>query len=108
MRYFLMILLVLTLCCALTLSVCASSVQETSDTSDDSILTTVLISVGIGILLAFLIPMSMLKGELKSVRRENAAANYVRENSMNLTAKRDIFLYRNVVRTPIPKSNQKK
>ena len=107
MRSFLIIVLTLILCFALAITACAASGDRSSD-SDDSILPTVLVSVGIGILLAFLIPMSMLKGELKSVRRENAAANYVRENSMNLTTKRDIFLYRNVVRTPIPKANQKK
>ena len=107
MRLFLIIVLVLTLCFALAITACAASGDPSSD-SDDSILPTVLVSVGIGILLAFLIPMSMLKGELKSVRRDNAAANYIRENSMNLTTKRDIFLYRNGVRTPIPKANQKK
>ena len=107
MRLFFIIVLVLILCFALAVTACAASEDYLSD-SDDSILTTVLVSVGIGILLALLIPMSILKGELKSVRRENAAANYVRDNSMNLTTKRDIFLYRNVVRTPIPKANQKK
>ena len=107
MRLFFIIILVLILCFALAVTACAASEDYSSD-SDNSILTTVLVSVGIGILLALLIPMSILKGELKSVRRENAAANYVRDNSMNLTTKRDIFLYRNVVRTPIPKANQKK
>ena len=107
MRLFLIIVLALILCFALAVTACAASGDGSSD-SADSILTTVLISVGLGILLAFLIPMSMLKGELKSVRRENAAANYVRNDSMKLTTKRDIYLYRNVVRTAIPKTNQKK
>ena len=107
MRLFLIIVLTLILCFALAITACAASGDRSSD-SDDSILPTVLVSVGIGILLAFLIPMSMLKGELKSVRREHTAANYVRNGSMKLTTNRDIYLYRNVVRTPIPKANQKK
>ncbi len=66
---------------------------------------TVIVAIVLGIVLSFLIPMSILKGQLKTVRRQTAAANYVRPNSMHLTAQRDIFLYRNVVRTEIPKAN---
>lgn len=53
----------------------------------------------------FLIPMSVLKGQLKSVRMQNAATSYVRPNSMQLTQERDLFLYRNVTRTARPKNN---
>lgn len=63
------------------------------------------VSIGLGILLAFLIPMKSLKRQLKSVRMQPAAASYVRPESMNLTNNRDIFLYRTVTRTEKPKNN---
>jgi uncharacterized protein len=53
------------------------------------------ISVGIGFIVAYIIASSM-KGKLKSVRMQTGAANYVKANSMNVTASRDIFLYRTV------------
>ena len=65
----------------------------------------VIISLIAGAVLSFLIPMSVLKGQLKSVRMQNAARSYVRPNSMQLTQERDLFLYRNVTRTARPKNN---
>lgn len=65
----------------------------------------VIISLIAGAVLSFLIPMSVLKGQLKSVRMQNAATSYVRPNSMQLTQERDLFLYRNVTRTARPKNN---
>ena len=65
----------------------------------------VIIALVAGAVLSFLIPMSILKGQLKSVRSATAAANYVRPGSMNLTQQRDIFLYRRVTRTAKPKNN---
>ena len=67
--------------------------------------TAIVVSLLIGALLAFLIPMSMLKGQLKSVRMQPAASSYVRQNSMRVNVQRDIFLYRNVTRTAKPKNN---
>ncbi len=66
--------------------------------------TTILISILVGAVLAFLIPMSVLKGQLKSVRMQAAASSYVRPNSMVLTNDRDLYLYRNVTRTAKPKN----
>lgn len=40
-----------------------------------------------------------LKGQLKSVQAQRAAADYVKQNSMNVTESRDFFLYRKVNRT---------
>ncbi len=40
-----------------------------------------------------------LKGQLKSVQAQRAAADYVKQNSMNITESRDFFLYRKVNRT---------
>lgn len=65
----------------------------------------VIISLIVGAVLSFLVPMSVLKGQLKSVRMQNAATSYVRANSMQLTQERDLFLYRNVTRSPRPKNN---
>lgn len=63
------------------------------------------VSIGLGILLAFLIPMKSLKRQLKSVRMQPEASSYVRPESMNLTHDRDIFLYRTVTKTEKPKNN---
>jgi uncharacterized protein len=37
-----------------------------------------------------------LKNQLKSVKGQTAATSYLKKNSMQLTAKEDLFLYRNV------------
>ena len=56
------------------------------------------ISLVIGII-AGLIVAFVLKGQLKSVRKQDSARVYVKKGSMRLTYSRDIFLYRNVERT---------
>ena len=58
-----------------------------------------LIGVGIGFLVA-----GVLKAQLKSVHRANAAEAYLTADSVHLTVKTDRFLYENVVRTPRAKS----
>lgn len=57
----------------------------------------VIISLVIG-LLAGLIVTLILKGQLKSVRHQYQANSYIKQGSMQLRIKRDIFLYRNVTR----------
>lgn len=57
----------------------------------------------IGAVLSFLIPMNVMKGKLRSVRAQSAASDYVRPGSMNLTQNRDVFLFANITKTPIPK-----
>lgn len=64
-----------------------------------------LIAIVIGAVLSFLIPMKSLKGQLKSVRHQAEAKNYVRPGSMELTRQQDIFLYRNVTKRARPKNN---
>ena len=64
-----------------------------------------ILSLIAGAVLSFLIPMSVLKGQLKSVRMQAAASSYVRPGSMELRQQRDIFLFRNVTRTERPKNN---
>lgn len=46
-----------------------------------------------------------LRSQLKSVRPVNNAADYMKPGSLNITERRDLFLYRNVTRTPRPKNN---
>lgn len=52
-----------------------------------------------------LIVVCVMKGKLKSVRRQPAAHDYLVEGSMNVTASRDMFLYRNVTRRAKPKES---
>lgn len=59
-------------------------------------------AVGMGI---GLIAVGIMASQMKSVRAQNAASDYVRPGSMYLTNRRDIFLYSHVSRTPKPKSS---
>lgn len=81
-----------------------------ADTCDDIIgsarafpLGLLIFALLIGAVLSWLIPMSTMKGKLKSVRAQSAASNYVRAGSMNLTQNRDVFLFANITKTPIPR-----
>ena len=56
------------------------------------------LAIAFGILFA-------LRRQLKPVRFQHGAASYVVPNSLNLTLSRDIFLYRKVTKSAIPKSN---
>lgn len=106
MKRMIAVILTLVLVCAMVTCVSAAETGNLED-AGGSVLTTLLVSVGIGVVLAFLIPMSILKGQLKSVSKKDTASNYVRSESMLLKHQQDIYLYRNVVRTPIPKNKGK-
>lgn len=56
------------------------------------------ISLLIGMVIGVVIAL-ILKGQLKSVRKQNQAHVYVKPGSMHLTTSRDFFLYRTVSRT---------
>lgn len=56
------------------------------------------ISIVIG-LIAGLIVALVLKGQLKSVHKQNQANVYVKKDSMTVDSQLDIFLYRNITRT---------
>ncbi len=62
------------------------------------------IALVIGIIIAVIVVL-VLRGQLKSVKFEAAANNYVKDGSFNLTVQRDIFLYRTVTRIARPKSS---
>lgn len=55
------------------------------------------IAIVIGFVIG-LIVVSVMKGQLKSVRTQSAASNYLKKDSVNLTTSRDFFLFRNVTR----------
>lgn len=65
-----------------------------------------LAALGIGFVLA-LIAVGAMKAQLRSVRARGTASDYVRPDSMKLTEVRDIYLYRQVVRTEKPKPQEK-
>ena len=56
-------------------------------------------------LIAGLITAKSLKGQLKTVHQKNEAKNYIKTGSMNLQTQNDVFLYRDVRRTPKPKES---
>ena len=69
-------------------------------------ITAIIICLLVGIVVAF-IAVGAMKAQLKSVGSQSAAANYIRSGSMVITEQEDLFLYRNVSRTPRPKNNNK-
>ena len=64
----------------------------------------ILVSIGIGVLIAVLV-VGIMRSKLKTVRFQAAASNYVKLGSMQITDSSDLFLYRTMSRTPRPKSN---
>ncbi len=54
-----------------------------------------------------LIVVLVMKGGMTSVYSKHSASDYVVNGSLNLTVKRDNYLYTNVTRTPRPKNNQR-
>ena len=60
-------------------------------------------SLIVGFVIA-LIATGIMRGKLKSVRSKYEAADYVRPGSMKVTQANEFFLYRDVSRTPRPKS----
>lgn len=63
-----------------------------------------LVCLVIGIVVG-LIAVLIMKGQLKSVRSQNAAGSYVVPGSFGLTESHDLFLYRNLNRRPISQNN---
>lgn len=59
-------------------------------------------AVGMGI---GLLTVGIMASQMKSVRQQSGAADYVRPGSMHLTHSRDIFLYSRVTRSAKPKNN---
>ncbi len=62
------------------------------------------ISAVIGLVIAAIATATM-KGKLKTVRAQAGASSYVKQGSMNVTHRQDLFLYRDVTRTAKPKES---
>lgn len=65
---------------------------------------TIAICMAVGMVIG-LIAVGIMAAQMKTVRAQNAASDYVRPGSMVLTNRRDIFLYSHVSRVPKPKQN---
>ena len=65
-----------------------------------NLLTSLVIGIIAGVVVAF-----VLKGQLKTVRKQNQANVYVKPGSMQVTVHNDFFLYRDVTRTKKESSN---
>ena len=64
----------------------------------------IVIAAGIGLLIGG-ITVGGMAGDMKSVRKQAAAKDYLREGSLNLTDSRDVFLYRTLDRRERPKED---
>ena len=62
------------------------------------------VSFVIGLVIAA-VATAVMKGKLKSVRAQAGASGYVKNGSMNVTHRQDLFLYRDVKRTAKPKDS---
>ena len=58
----------------------------------------------IGLLIGAIVT-AVMKSQLKTVRSQSGAANYVKTGSLNVTHRQDLFLYRDVQRTEKPKDS---
>lgn len=58
----------------------------------------------IGVVIAVIV-MLVLKSKLKSVKMQHAAANYIKQGSMQVTTAREIYLYKKLNRTEKPQNN---
>ena len=59
---------------------------------------TLVVALVASVIVAF-IAVSIMKGQLKSVRYQPAASSYMKAGSLNLTESRDMFLYHNITRS---------
>ena len=68
----------------------------------------VLMNLGICLVIGLIIgavSTAVMKGKLKTVHAKAGAADYMKQGSLNVTLRQDLFLYRDVKRTEKPKSN---
>lgn len=66
----------------------------------------ILVCLVIALVAAFLVA-GVMKAQLKSVRRQNAAGSYVVHDSFRLHHRQDLFLYKNVTRQKRPENDRK-
>lgn len=64
----------------------------------------ILIAAILGAVISLVVVLIM-RGKLKTVHFQSTANSYIKSGSTVLTDNRDVYLYRNVSKTPIPKNN---
>lgn len=62
----------------------------------------ILIALAVGFIVAFIVT-GVMKSKLRSVHRQDAASNYTREGSFEVTESKEIYLYKKVDKTAKPK-----
>jgi hypothetical protein len=72
----------------------------------ESALVGAIVGVLSGALFALLILLIMRRAN-KNVKFQYGAANYVRDNSLRILERKELYLYRTVSKTPRPKSNNR-
>lgn len=81
--------------------------SEDSENTGFPFFKSLLICLVIGFVVALIVVLIM-KSQLKSVRRNDTAAEYIRQGSMVVTESRDLFLYRNVTKVKKAENNSSK
>jgi uncharacterized protein HemY len=84
--------------------------NNTNEALDEKINMAITLSV-ISVIIAFAVPgifAAVWTKQLKSVKKQDFACNYMRQGSMNVTMMKDIFLYRNVSRVPRAQNTSKR
>lgn len=66
-----------------------------------------LIALAVGLVIALIIT-GIMRSQMKSVRFERAARNYIRLNSMKITRSHDMYLYSHISKRPKPQNNNKR
>ena len=77
---------------------CEEEISRSEPVTSDDFGVKIAISLGIGILIGFIV-VGVMRRALKSAVLQDAADNYIRQNSFNLTNQRDSFLYATVSST---------
>ena len=88
-------LAVLVLCVAMMFCLSVTAFAEGGGSGGGIDVGAVVIGAIIGVVIAVIV-MLVLKGQLKSVKMQHAAANYIKQGSMKVTTAREIYLYKKV------------
>ncbi len=91
-------LAVLVLCIAMMFCLSVTAFAEGGGSDGGINVGAAVIGALIGIVIAVIVMMS-LKGQLKSVRMQHAAQNYIKQGSMQVTTAREIYLYKKLKAT---------
>lgn len=83
---------------------CDAAMEEYREGDSSNPVLPILICLGIGAVVG-LIVTGVMASQLKSIRSKPTAGDYVVSGSLHLTHSHDLFLYRNVRRTPKPQNN---